>query len=421
VSTEAGAARPTRYLLYTETFPSRDPHSPRQTGIGRYCHDLAAGLSELGHEVMVLTNSALETGKDEPPEPFLVLAKGEEPRSLAVTLRRGSLVTRAVSGQKPDVLLIGDPSAHRVCSWLGPRLRMPYCPIFYGTELLRMEQLKAAAGLSVLRRVARSRTNRYIRQASETICISRYTAELLRRVAPGTTTDCIVYPTVSEVVLQRPVNPAFSKEFRSRLAVDGVSPVVLLTTARISQRKNQLGVLQAMAQVHQSGSIRLHYLILGNVDGSEHAEYRRQLDSFIREHQLEPFVTFIGQASDEEKVDYIDACDVLVMLSRTVGASVEGFGISVIEASCRGKPVLVSDEGGMPETIIEGGTGFAVPPDDITRVAGALRTLAGDEMLRAAMGEAGRRFARTEFTPQVSASRLHRHLCQKNVLPPSGR
>jgi phosphatidylinositol alpha-1,6-mannosyltransferase len=413
---EAGASHPTRYLLYTETFPSRDPRSPRQTGIGRYCQDLASGLSELGHEVMVLTNTALEAGEAGGPEPFLVLAEGEEPRSLAATLRRGSLVTRAVTGQRPDVLLIGDNSAHRVCSWLGPRLRVPYCPIFYGTELLAIERVKALSGASPLRRVARSLTDRYIRQATEPICISRYTAQLLSRVVPGAAADCIVYPTVSSLILRRPADPAFSHELRSRLTVDGVRPVILLTTARISQRKNQLGVLQAMARVHQSTPTRLHYLILGNVDGPEHEAYRRQLDSFIREHKLEGFVSFIANASDEEKVDYVDACDVLVMLSRTVGASVEGFGISVIEASCRGKPVLVSDQGGMPETIIAGRTGLAVSPDDISSVASSLRMLATDEMLRAGMGEAGRRFARAEFTPQVSARRLHTYLAQRNVI-----
>lgn len=416
MNTTAGSSRQARYLLYTETFPSRDPRSPRQTGIGRYCHDLASGLSGLGHEVVVLTNSALGTATGVGQEPFLVLAEGEEPRSLTATLRRGSLLTRVLAGQRPDVLLVGDTSAHEVCSWLGPRLRAPYCPIVYGSELLGMERMTILPGPSPIRRVRRSLTARYLRRASESVCISRYTAQLLRRVVPGARADCIVYPTVSELVLQRPLDPAFSMNLRSRVAVDGVPPVVLLTTARISERKNQLGVLQAMAQVHQTSPTRFHYLILGNVDAGGHEAYRRQLESFIRDHGLERFVSFIANASDEEKVAYLDACDVLIMLSRTVGGSVEGFGISVIEASCRGKPVLVSDQGGMPETIIEGRTGFVVPPEDTRRVASALRTLAGDERLRAEMGESGRTFARAEFTPEVSARRLHKHLLQRGLL-----
>lgn len=401
------ARGPVRYLLYTETFPSRDSRSPRQTGIGRYCHDLASGLARLGQEVVVLTNTSLGPTGDNAPDTFVTVATGEEPRSFSEALRRGSAVTRAVAEHSPDLLLVGDTSAHRVCSWLGPRLRIPFCPIFYGSELL---------GMIGKRSLGRILMERYLRRAAESICISRYTAQLLRRVAPEVRADCIVYPTVSELVLERPVDPAFSAALRSRVTVGGVTPIILLTIARISQRKNQLGVLQAIAQLHRDSATRFHYFILGNVDAEQHQEYRRELESFIESHALQQFVTFVPQASDEDKVAYLDACDVLVMLSRTVGPSVEGFGISAIEASCRGKPVIVGLEGGMPETIIEGRTGFAVPSDDIGRVVDALRTLAADQRLRTAMGEAGRIYSRTEFSPEVSARRLQQHLLRRGLV-----
>jgi phosphatidylinositol alpha-1,6-mannosyltransferase len=121
---------------------------------------------------------------------------------------------------------------------------------------------------------------------------------------------------------------------------------------------------------------------------------------------LQNSVTIVDHATDEEKVRYIDACDVFVMLSRTVGDSVEGFGISVIEASCRGKPVIVSDQGGMPETVIDGTTGRVVP-DNVTALAQALIELAENPTLRTEWGEAGRRFARENFTPASSAAQLH--------------
>jgi phosphatidyl-myo-inositol dimannoside synthase len=421
MTTRDFSVRRARYLLYTETFPSRDPRSPRQTGIGRYCYDLAAGLADLGQEVVVLTNTGLGPAVQPTTEPFRVVAKGGEPRSLLAKVRRGSLVTRALDEHRPDILLFGDPQAHQVCSWLGPRLRAPYCPILYGSELLSLTQTGQSAGGSPLRRAARLLMRRYFRRAAETVCISRYTARLLASFTPGVQANCIVYPSVSELVLRRPPDPAFGVRLRSSLAINGTPPVILLTIGRISQRKNQLGVLQAMAQVHQTGPTRLHYLIVGNVDAGAHEGYRRQLQSFIAESGLERSVTFISNASDDEKVAYLDTCDILVMLSRTVGASVEGFGISAIEASCRGKPVLVGDQGGMPETIVEGRTGFAVPAEDISRVASALGALAASERLRNEMGQAGRTYCRSEFTPEINARRLHEHLLRKGLLGPSDR
>jgi glycosyltransferase involved in cell wall biosynthesis len=121
-------------------------------------------------------------------------------------------------------------------------------------------------------------------------------------------------------------------------------------------------------------------------------------------------VSFVANATDEEKVDYFDACDVFAMLSRTVGTSVEGFGISAIEASCRGKPVLVSDQGGMPETIVPGRTGLSVPPDDTKAIADALARWGADPELRARVGEAGCRHTRAEFTPVATARHLQQHL-----------
>jgi glycosyltransferase involved in cell wall biosynthesis len=102
------------------------------------------------------------------------------------------------------------------------------------------------------------------------------------------------------------------------------------------------------------------------------------------------------------------------MLSRTVGDSVEGFGISAIEASGRGKPVVVSDQGGMPETVLPGCTGVVVPVGDTGRLAGALAELARDSNLRRRMGEDGRRFVLSTFIPQITAGRLHAQLTDRS-------
>jgi glycosyltransferase involved in cell wall biosynthesis len=109
------------------------------------------------------------------------------------------------------------------------------------------------------------------------------------------------------------------------------------------------------------------------------------------------------------------------MLSQTVGSSVEGFGISVIEAASRGKPVVVSDQGGMPETVLDGVTGFSVPPADSARVADVLATLARHPGRRAAMGSAGRDFTLRHFTPRVSAGLLHGQLFEQLAGSLAGR
>jgi glycosyltransferase involved in cell wall biosynthesis len=406
---------PLKYLFYTETFPARDSASPRQTGIGRYCYDLAAGLSSLGQDVTVFTNASIGPGDEGNEAPFRVMAEGEEPESTPAILRRRQQIVDLLTSQRPDVLLVGDPSAHRVCSLLPPRLRSLCWPIFYGSELLDWERLLRRVSLSPGQWIKRALTRRYLTSAGGTICISRHTAGLLTRVMPRLQADCIVYPTVSEVVLRLPDNQEFSSNLRRRISDGGLPPTILLTVARISERKNQLGVLEAMAHLHSTGGTRFHYVVVGNVDAPQHARYLERMKAFMQAHGLERAVTFVANASDEEKVAYLDACDVFVMLSRTVGASTEGFGISVVEASCRGKPVLVSDQGGMPETVVAGQTGLTVAPEDTAAVAAALAKLARDEGLRSSMGLAGREFTRRGFTPEASARQLHAQLVARGV------
>lgn len=376
---------------------------------------MAEGLASLGQAVAIITNESIGPAEDGRDEPFRVIAAGAEPTSLRFVLRRRQWVGDTLAAEQPDVVLVGDPAAHRVCALLGSRFRFRCWPIFYGSELLDLERLLLQPPWSVGPLFRRALMRRYLRGSGGRICISRHTAGLLSRVMPGLPADCIVYPMVSDLVLREPAEPHFSRDLRCRVSDGGSSPTILLTVGRISARKNQLGVLKAMAHLHQNSPARFHYVVVGNVDAPSHARYLEQMEAYIRAHGLERAVTFVSNASDREKIAYLDACDVFVMLSRTVGTSVEGFGISVLEASCRGKPVLVSDQGGMRETLLEGETGLSVEPDDLSRVAAALLKLAEDTKLRTAMGNAGREFVRREFTPQASARRLHGVLAGRGI------
>jgi glycosyltransferase involved in cell wall biosynthesis len=54
------------------------------------------------------------------------------------------------------------------------------------------------------------------------------------------------------------------------------------------------------------------------------------------------------------------------------------------------KPVIVTRTGALPEYVVEGETGWVVPPGDPQAVAEALREALGDPARLARMGEAGR-------------------------------
>ena len=83
----------------------------------------------------------------------------------------------------------------------------------------------------------------------------------------------------------------------------------------------------------------------------------------------------------------------------------EGFGLAILEAMLAAKPVVASRVSSIPELVVEGTTGLLVPPDDAAALAEALLSVLGDPARASAMGEAGLRRARSEFSVETMAAR----------------
>jgi glycosyltransferase involved in cell wall biosynthesis len=402
-----------RYLIYTETFPEQHPNSPRQTGIGRYCADIALGLGELGHEVTVLTNAQSGPVGSNASGAVRVEVLGPPIRTGVGLWHRRSQVTGRVNVLRPDYVLVGDPGAHYVMAAWPFRQPGSLCPVFHGTELAEWGRVRRSSTSSPRAALRFWALRPYLASARALICNSRFTARLLREVHPDPARECVAYPCVRDLLLTAPVDPVFRAEVRRRVSRDGACPLILLTVGRISERKNQLRVIEALHHLDRQGQVEFHYIVVGNVDSEAHQAYFDRLRNYVKATGLEDRVTIVGHTTDEEKIGYIDACHLFVMLSQAVGDSVEGFGISVIEAACRGKPVLVSNQGGMPETVVSGQTGVVVAADDVPAIAGTLASLARDPASLEEMGAAGRRFVAGNFTPAVVAARLHEQLLTK--------
>ena len=118
---------------------------------------------------------------------------------------------------------------------------------------------------------------------------------------------------------------------------------------------------------------------------------RGELEAEVARRSLGDRVRFLGRVAPAGPA--MERAAVVVVPSRG-----EGFGMVALEAMERGRAVIASRVGGLPEIVAEGETGLLVPPNDPAALAAALRELAADPARVAAMGAAGRRRAVTEFT-----------------------
>jgi glycosyltransferase EpsD len=156
--------------------------------------------------------------------------------------------------------------------------------------------------------------------------------------------------------------------------------VLLVSIGELSKRKNQEVVIRALAKLRayaQSGAPDIHCLIIGS------GPLRSYLERLSAELSVDDIVHFAGFKRDVE-TDYAIS-DILCFPS-----FMEGLPTVVCEAMAAGLPVICSDIRGNRDLIKQGEGGLLLRPDDADGFAKAVRRLADDAALRAAMGAVNR-------------------------------
>jgi glycosyltransferase involved in cell wall biosynthesis len=160
---------------------------------------------------------------------------------------------------------------------------------------------------------------------------------------------------------------------------DGPAVVV----ARLAPEKDIGTLLRAMAfVVRAQPGFRL--AIAG--DGPCMAELRH----LAAELGLAEHVEFLGMISDVAGLLGRASLFVLPSIS-------EGVSLTLLEAMARGLPVVATRVGGTPEVVVDGETGFLVPPHDPAALAKAMVQVASDCERAQQLGEAGRRRVERHF------------------------
>ena len=109
----------------------------------------------------------------------------------------------------------------------------------------------------------------------------------------------------------------------------------------------------------------------------------------------------IGLTAEEVAAE-LDAATCLVLPSRR-----EGMGRVVVEAFCRGRPVVGTRGGGIEDLVHDGETGLLVPPDDPAALADALVRLLEDTALSQRLSVRSRDESEQWYaTPEEYAARI---------------
>jgi glycosyltransferase involved in cell wall biosynthesis len=189
----------------------------------------------------------------------------------------------------------------------------------------------------------------------------------------------------------RPADAGERAAARQRLGIGGCAPLILFV-GNLEPRKQVDVLLRATARVRDRLP-DVELLVVGSGESAGVHDQTPRLKRLVEELQLMRSVRFAGRLSDERLRDAYAAADVFALPS-----SSEAQGIVALEAMACGLPVVASAVGGLLGTIVDGESGYLVPPGEVEPLAARLAELLEDGTRRQAMRETARQTVEERFT-----------------------
>jgi glycosyltransferase involved in cell wall biosynthesis len=158
--------------------------------------------------------------------------------------------------------------------------------------------------------------------------------------------------------------------------------VKLLFLSNLCEAKGLLTLLNSLSGVMAENKNVLVYIAGPWQDSG----FKKQVLRLVKQNDLERNVNFLGGKYHKEKEELFSHCDIFVFPTHY---PLEVFGLVCIEAMRAGLPVT-TDIGLLPEMIIDGETGFLIPPNEPGILAEKINILIKNPDLRNTMGMKGR-------------------------------
>jgi len=346
-------------------------------GAEHYLLLLARGIAGLGHEPVFLMPAAASwrarvSERGWRAEEYPRIARTAAPLRLA-------WLAAALRRVRPDVLHINLPSAYAASFTAGALIgRTRECPVVT-TEHLSM------VGRSRRRALLKGAFTRHV---DRIIAVSEATKRALVERHGVDPSKIVVIPNGVDPADSRRVQ---RKQARERFGVDG-GALVIGSVGELIPRKGHSYLIEALPAVRSRVGEDVRLVLVGG------GIARPALERLAEEKGVLDAVVFAGRVRDAGAL--LSAFDVFAMPSL-----MEAMPFALIEAMAAGLPAVAASAWGIPEVVVEGETGFLVPPGDADALADALARLLEDRSLRGAMGAAAKARAEAVFSLEAMASK----------------
>lgn len=150
-------------------------------------------------------------------------------------------------------------------------------------------------------------------------------------------------------------------ELARNLRVPTDKPIIILPS-RLTRSKGHLFLLEAIKALPPRS---ITCLFVG--EDKRHFKYREELQKKIKEYNLSETVIMTSSIADMPAIYAL--ADVVLCVS----TKPEAFGLVAIEAQAMGRPVIVSNIGGLKETVTDGKTGWLVELGNVEQLVSVIK------------------------------------------------
>jgi len=352
------------------------------------------GQHELGHDVTLITGPALG-----PEGSLMDAARAGGYRIIELDdMRRAILprldwrVYRQLSGLfqsiRPDIVHTHSSKAGIIGRWAAHKAKMP--TIVHTIHGLAF----TASKWRLVNSFYRFLEKRTAPMTDRIVCVADAMREQSLAAGIGRRGQ---YATIYSGMKTEPfVSPPVAREEVRREL--GIEPehLVVGTIARLFELKGHDDLLEIAPELCAKVP-RLRFLWIG--DGLLKEPFERRM----RQMGLRDRFILTGLVPPEKVPELTGAMDILVHPSRR-----EGLARALPQGALAGKPTITYDIDGNREGVVDGDTGYVLPPFDRRKLMEAIMELAENDELRLKMGEAGRQFALGRFDTKVMVFELEK-------------
>lgn len=292
---------------------------------------------------------------------------------LHIIFQTSSLVWTIIK-YRPQIVCCG---AIRCVGWL-----TYFAAILTGRTLISYvhgEELTIARENGLWARFSEWGEGKVLRASARVIAVSQFTHDMIINEKGCDPRKVSIVNNGTDVSIFYPVSK--SKVLADRYGVSGKK--ILITLTRLEEKKGVANVIRALPGILKEIP-DLIYLVGGS--GSE----REHLKELVSDMGLNDKVFFAGFVPDQELNDFMNLGDVFILANHSVKGDTEGFGLVFLQANACGLSVIGGRDGGTPDAVQHGKTGFLIDATDQNQIIEAVVRLMSDGALRERMGIAGR-------------------------------